>query len=133
MIVDKIKNKTEEKAQTVTETLQFQAQSKFIKWVMKKEEVDYDTAYAICLGNTDPIEHEYTLGLKLANPVLQIALFKQVSKKARIQAAKNFSTELSDEEKDLFYGQVFNEKTASKFRGQYKAAKKNIGKADRDD
>lgn len=125
-----IKDKTEEKAQTVTDTLQVQAQSKFIKWVMKEEDVDYDTAWAICMGNTDPKEYEYMLGFKLANPVLQIALFKQLSKKARIQAAKNFAAGLSDEERDLFYGQIFNEETAAKFKTQYKAAKKNKGELD---
>lgn len=122
-----IKDRTEEKAQTVTDILQVQAQSKFIEWVMKEEDIDYDTAWAICMGNTDPKEYDYMLGFKLANPVLQIALFKQISKKARIQAAKNFAAGLSDEERDLFYGQIFNEETAGKFKKAMKDEKKRKG------
>lgn len=120
-------SRIEDKAQTMTDTLQVQAQSKFIKWVMKEEDCSYEEAWAICNGQTDPKEYEYMLGFKMANPILQIALFKQISKKARRQAAANFAATLCDEEKEMFYGQIFNEETAAKFKTQYKAAKKNKG------
>ena len=67
------------------------------------------------------------LGYKLADPVLQIALFKQLSKKARIQAAKNFAETLSDPEREIFYREVFNEETAGKFKKAYKSEKKKRG------
>ena len=64
------------------------------------------------------------LGFKLANPVLDIALFKQVSKKSRIQAAKNFADTLSDPEREIFYSEVFNEETAAQFKAALKKEKK---------
>lgn len=122
-----IREKTEDKAQQMTDQLTVQAQGRFIEWVMKEEDVDKDTAWAICLGNTDPPEYDYMLGFKLANPVLQIALFKQLSKKSRIQAAKNFAAGLSDPERDLFYSEIFNEETAGKFKKALKNEKKKKG------
>ena len=123
----KIRDKTEEKAEAMTIQLRYQAQAKFIKWLMKEEECDETEAWAIVEGRTDPLEHEYMLGFKLADPVLQIALFKQISKKSRIQAAKNFADTLSDEEREIFYGKVFNEETAGKFKSAYKKEKKKRG------
>ena len=123
----KIRDKTEEKAEAMTVQLRYQAQAKFIKWLMKEEECDETEAWAIVEGRTDPLEHEYMLGFKLADPVLQIALFKQLSKKSRIQAAKNFADTLSDEEREIFYGKVFNEETAGKFKSAYKKEKKKRG------
>ena len=77
-------------------------------------------AMAIVQGNTDPLEPEYMLGYKLADPVLQLALFKQVSKKSRRQAANNFAATLSEEERILFWNEVFNEENAGKFKKKYK-------------
>ena len=128
----KIRDKTEEKAEAMTIQLRYQAQAKFIKWLMKEEECDETEAWAIVEGRTDPLEHEYMLGFKLADPVLQIALFKQLSKKSRIQAAKNFADTLSDEEREIFYGKVFNEDTAGKFKSAYKKEKKKRGVSDAD-
>lgn len=119
-----IRDKTEEKAQRMTDTLQLQAQGDFIKWLMKEEDCDSEMAWAIVQGNTDPIEYEYMLGFKLANPILQIALFKQVSKKSRRQAAENFAATLSDPEREIFYSQIFNEETAGKFKKALKDEKK---------
>ena len=114
----------EEKATELDSTLAAQAQVKFINWLMKEEDVDYETALAIVEGRTDPIEWEYTLGYKLANPVLQLALFKQISKKARRQAAENFRSTLSPEERILFDTQVFNEETGKQFKKKYEKEKK---------
>lgn len=123
-----IRNKTEEKAEIMTLQLQAQAQAKYIQWLMKEEDCDVHEAWAIVEGRTDPIEYEYMLGFKLANPVLQIALFKQVSKKSRKQAAENFAMTLSDEEREIFYTQIFNEETAGKFKSEYKKQKKEKGR-----
>ena len=119
-----IKSKIEDKAQETTDTLQFQAQARFIKWLMKEEDVDQETAWAIVEGRTDPPEYDYMLGFKLANPVLQLALFSQISKEKRKQAAENFAATLSDPERELFYSEVFDEKNAKKFKDIMKKEKK---------
>ena len=119
-----IKSKIEDKAQETTDTLQFQAQARFIKWLMEEEDVDYETAWAIVEGRTDPPEYDYMLGFKLANPVLQLALFSQISKEKRKQAAENFAATLSDPERELFYSEVFDEKNAKKFKDVMKKEKK---------
>ena len=119
-----IKTRIENRATQLQSDLAAQAQMKFITWLMKEEECDYEMAMAIVMGNTEPLEPEYMLGFKLADPVLQIALFKQLSKKARKQAAENFAATLSDRERDLFYSEVFNEETGKQFKKAYKAEKK---------
>ena len=98
-----IKTRIEDRATQLQSDLAAQAQAKYIQWLMKEEDCDYEMAMAIVLGNTDPLEPEYMLGFKLADPVLQLALFKQFPKKSRVQAAKNFAETLSDEERILFY------------------------------
>lgn len=119
-----IKSRVEDRATQLQSDLAAQAQMKYISWLMKEEECDYEMAMAIVQGNTDPLEPEYMLGFKLADPVLQIALFKQISKKARKQAALNFAYTLSDEEKMIFWREVFNEETGKQFKKAYKAEKK---------
>ena len=122
-----IKSRIEDRAMQKQSDLAAQAQMKFIQWLMKEEECDYEMAMAIVMGNTDPLEPEYMLGFKLADPVVQIALFKQLSKKSRKQAAENFAATLSDPEKDLFWNEVFNEETGKQFKKTYKAEKKKKG------
>lgn len=98
----KTKNKIEDKAWQLTDTLAAQARSKYIAWVMKEEEVDYETAVALATGKTDPIEYEFTLGYKLADPILQIAMSAQPGKKNRELAIANFEKTLGPEELKLF-------------------------------
>lgn len=128
-----IKTRIEDRATKMQTDLAIQAQMKYIQWLMKEEECDYEMAIAIVTGNTEPLEPEYMLGYKLADPVLQLALFKQHPKKSRIQAAKNFAETLSDEERILFWNEVFNEETAGKFKQKYKKEKKKRGIADDQD
>ena len=123
----KLKMKIENKAMEVQATLAVQAQAKYIKWLMKEEEIDYETAMAIVEYRTDPIEYEYTLGYKLSDPVVMIALFKQAGKNNRRQAAANFAAGLRPEEAEIFWNEVFDEKNASKFKKEYKKAKKERG------
>ena len=125
-----IKTKIEDRATQLQSDLAAQAQAKYLQWLMKEEECDYEMALAIVTGNTDPIEYEYMLGFKLADPVLQLALFKQFSKKARRQAALNFAYTLSDEEKIIFWRDVFNNETAGQFKEKYKKEKKKKGIVD---
>ena len=127
-----IKTKIEEHAMQLQSDMAAQSQVKYLEWLMKEEDCDYEMALAIVMGNTDPLEPEYMLGYKMTDPVLQIALFKQLSKKARRQAAENFAATLSDKEKDLFYTQVFNEETGKQFKKELKKEKKRHGVAEED-
>lgn len=123
----KIRNKIDDRALQLQQDLANQAQMKYIQWLMKEEECDYEMAIAIVMGNTDPLEPEYMLGYKLADPVLQIALFKQLSKKSRMQAAQNFAATLSEQEESIFWTEVFNPENAKQFKKAYKAEKKKKG------
>ena len=123
----KIRNKIDDRALQLQQDLANQAQMRYIQWLMKEEECDYEMAIAIVMGNTDPLEPEYMLGYKLADPVLQIALFKQISKKARMQAAQNFAATLSEQEELIFWTEVFNPENAKQFKKAYKAEKKKKG------
>ena len=122
-----IRSKIDDRALQLQQDLANQAQMKYIQWLMKEEECDYEMAIAIVMGNTDPLEPEYMLGYKLADPVLQIALFKQLSKKARMQAAQNFAATLSEPEELIFWTEVFNPENAKQFKKAYKAEKKKKG------
>ena len=123
-----IKSKIEEKAMDTQQILAAQGQAKYLNWLMKEEECDYEEALAIVQGRTDPLEVEYMLGYKLADPVWMIAIFKQHGKNNRLKAARNFCEQLlSDEEKIVFWRDVFDEKTCKKFKKEYKKAKKKHG------
>lgn len=120
-----IKSKIYDKAEATTVQLRVQAQARYIKWLMKEEDVDVEMAWAIVEGRTDdPEDIKYVLGFKLADPVLQLALFKQRSKTARRQAAENFAMGLSEEEKEFFFTEVFDETNAAKFKKKMKEEKK---------
>lgn len=127
-----IKSKIYDKAEATTVQLRYQAQAKYIKWLMKEEDVDEHMAWAIVEGRTEEIEWKYVLGFKLADPVLQLALFSQHSKTARRQAAENFAKTLSEEEKEIFFTQVFDEENAKKFKKKMKEEKKKRGVKDED-
>lgn len=138
-----VSRKMEERAQRLQQTLATQAQAQYVNWVIKdvkKEEgadIDYNTAWAICTGqtideDTGKPEYEYMIGFKLADPVIQLALFKQRNKERRRQAAANFAAGLSEEEKKMFYEKIFNEKTATSWKKAYREEKKKAknGKSD---
>lgn len=114
----KIRTLTTDKAFELHDKLQGEAQVKFIQHVMKEEEVDWDMAYAICIGRCEPREPEYTLGYKLSDPMMLLAMFKQPGRKARAQAVANFEEGLEPDELELFRSEVLNTST----RGQLKAA-----------
>ena len=125
-----IKSRIEEKAMDTQQTLAAHAQMKYLSWLMKEEECDYEEALAIVQGRTDPLEPEYMLGYKLADPVVMIAIFKQHGKNNRLSAARNFAATLTEEERILFWNEVFDEKNAKQFKKKYKKAKKEHGMDD---
>ena len=94
-----IKSRIEEKAMETQQTLAAHAQMKYLSWLMKEEQCDYNEALAIVQGRTDPLEPEYMLGYKLADPVVMIAIFKQHGKNNRLSAARNFAATLTEEER----------------------------------
>ena len=122
-----IRSKIEDKALKKSQDLAMQAQYQYLQWVMKEEDCSYEEAIAIVQGRTDPLEPEYMLGYKLADPVWQLALFKQFPKKNRVKAAHNFAELLSEEERILFWNEVFDEKNMKQFKKEYKKAKKKHG------
>lgn len=128
-----IKSKIYDKAEATTVQLRYQAQARYIKWLMKEEDVDAEMAWAIVEGRTDdPEDIKYVLGFKLADPVLQLALFSQHPKVKRRQAAENFAKTLSEEEKEIFFTQVFDEENAKKFKKKMKEEKRKKGIKDED-
>ena len=122
--LNKIKEGIELKAMDFHTDTASRAQLKYVHWLAKEDNISIDEAWNQCLGNSDPVNPDHTLGYKLADPVLQIALFGQLRKEKRIQAAKNFAATLSDEERKRFYESVFNEETGQKFKDALKKGKK---------
>lgn len=122
-----IRTKIEEKAMNLQSTLAAQAQADYLKWLMNEEQCNYEEALAIVEGRTDPLEPEYMLGFKLSDPVVVIAIFKQLGKKNRLAAAQNFAMGLTDEEKIIFWRDVFDEKNAKQFKKKLKEEKKKNG------
>lgn len=120
----KIRNIVTQKAEDARNTLAGEAQMRFIRQVMEWEEVDFTTAQAICLGNTDPVEWEYTLGYKMSDPVFQMAMNGQVRKKARDQARENFKKTLTPEELEIFVRDVETMNLKQMLKKEMKRAKK---------
>ena len=119
-----IKGRINDVAWATHDRLQCEAQARYLQYIMKEENVSYEEAFAIATGRTDPKEPEYTLGYKLADPVLNLALFKS-SKKTRAGAIENFERLLDPEELVLFRSEVLKESHAENFKKSYKNAKKN--------
>lgn len=125
-----IRSKIENKAMETQQTLAAHAQMKYLNWLIKEESCDYEEALAIVQGRTDPLEPEYMLGYKLADPVVMIAIFKQHGKNNRLSAARNFAATLTEEERILFWNEVFDEKNAKQFKQKYKKEAKKKGLKD---
>lgn len=120
----KIRNAAEDKARQFMDATDARAKANFIQKVMKWEEVDYETAFYIVSGKTDPREPEYTLGYKMASPVWMDAMFGQISKKKREQARDNFRKLLEDDELQLFNEYVIEDETRKEYKAALKAEKK---------
>ena len=123
----KIRDAAEDKARQFMDATDAQAKANFIQKVMKWEEVDYETAFYIVSGKTDPREPEYTLGYKMASPVWMDAMFGQISKKKREQARDNFRKLLEDDELQLFNEYVTEDETRREYKAALKAEKKKKG------
>lgn len=136
-----LKNMDQEKkeilAMNVNQRMSEREKMKFVKKVSKWEKVDMDTAWAICTGNTDPVEYKYTLGFKMADTALTIALFIQPDKQGRRNAADNLIMSLEDEEKTIFLSEVFDYEAGERIKDDKKESfaekrlKKWVAKSDK--
>jgi hypothetical protein len=99
------------------------ARSRFIEWVMKEEDCDYETAYALCTRHTYPVEPEYSLGYKMASPVYQVAMNAQVRRSKREQAIENFKQMLEPDELELFEKEVLTKDTRKMWKEEKKKQK----------
>ena len=99
------------------------ARSRFIEWVMKEEDCDYETAYALCTRHTDPVEPEYSLGYKMASPVYQVAMNAQVRRSKRVQAIENFKQMLEPDELEIFENEVLTKDTRTMWKDEKKKQK----------
>lgn len=99
------------------------ARSRFIEWVMKEEDCDYETAYALCTRHTDPVDPEYSLGYKMASPVYQVAMNAQVRRSKREQAIENFKQMLEPDELEIFEKEVLTKDTRKMWKEEKKKQK----------
>lgn len=120
----KIKGIATDKANELRDKMAAQARSEFIAKVMKWEDVDYETAYAICIGKTDPKEPEYTLGYKMADPMMQMAMHGQLSKKSRAKAVEIFEETLDPDELELFMREVVPMNMRTLIKDEFKRKRK---------
>ena len=118
----KIKDKATEKAEQLQWELASAAQAKFYKQVMEWEHCDYETAVKMCTGESDPVRPDYTLGLKMSDPLLQLGMHMQ-GKKRREEAVERFRSTLTPEELELFDEQVAPMKMGKAFKSALKRAK----------
>lgn len=118
------------KAETMTDNVALEHQRRYIEDVMEMDKCDYETAWAKCLGQTDPPEYGHMLAFKM-HPILCYALYNQRSKSARRQAAENFAKTLCEEERKLFYAFFFNPETAARYKEEKKKAEKDAKKQKR--
>lgn len=112
----------------VNAQMTYKAQMKFAKKVMKWEKCSWDEAWMICTGDgqtKDPVNKvKYTLGFKMCDPALELALYVQRNKNNRRQAAANFARGLSEEEAHIFWTECFDQVNAGKMRKKFIAGLK---------
>lgn len=102
-------------------------QARFLQNVMEWEGCDAEQAMRLCTGQTDPIDYEYTLGYKLADPIWSTGLWQQPGRGARHRAQQNFRKMLCPEEQELFDEWCVGKeggKTRKQMKKEFKEAKK---------
>lgn len=116
-----------EKAEDLRNKLRAEAQIRFIRKVAAEDGISWDEAYNLCLGLTDPPDYHYTVGYKLADPVLQTGLWGPGTKAEKERVRRMFESELCAEEIQIFREEVLPMKPGKAFR----SALKKKGKAPR--
>lgn len=120
-----LREKARDEAYKLQDQKAAEARAKFLYKIMEDENVDYETAFDIATGKTDPVQWEYTLGYKMNDPLMMLAMFSQPGKKARAQAIEKFEQGLTPEELEIFRRDVLSKKTGDHFRSALKRAKKS--------
>ena len=113
-------------AMNVNEKMSHQEKMRYVKKVAKLEKVDMNTAWAICTGQTDPVEYEYTLGFKMADTAMSVALFGTKDKQGRRNAADVLMMSLCEEEKEIFLNDVFDYEKGEKRDKKQSFAEKRL-------
>lgn len=119
-----------EKAEDLRERLKAEAQMRFIRKVAAEDAIPWENAYKLCLGLTDPIDHHYTLGYKLADPVLQTGLWGPGTKKEKEKVQRMLEAELCPEEIKILHEEVLPIKPGRTFRAELRKKKKRRGDTD---
>lgn len=120
----KIRGIATEKALEMQDKLAAKARYDFLMKVMEWEDVSYEVAIAICTGKTDPKETEYTLGYKMADPMMQMAMHGQLSAKARAKAVEQFEKTLDEDELTKFRTEVMPMNMRQMLKQEMKRKKK---------
>ena len=128
-MIKKIKIPNVETCVGITEEIQAraaaEARSKFLSFVQEEEKCDLDTAMDICLGRTDPIIYEYTLGWKISDPILQQGMWgKTTAKHVRKKWIQHFRESLTPEEDALFIEGYLSQKVSKRFQEELERAEK---------
>lgn len=97
-----IKERIEDRAREVRQTMAFQAQGQFIAKVQKWEKCTWDEAVELCSGKSPERHPEYILGYKMADPVLMEAMYLQVPRKNRESARMYFRETLDPDCLEIF-------------------------------
>lgn len=118
----KIKDQAVEKAERLQWELASAAKAKFYNQVMEWESCSYEEAVKMCTGESDPIRPDYTLGLKLSDPLLQMSMSLQ-GKKRRAEAVERFRATLTPEELKLYDEEVAPMSMGKKFKEALKRKK----------
>ena len=97
--------------------------SKYIEWVMKEEDCNYETAWSLCTRHTDPVEPKYSLGYRMASPAYQMAM-NQKNKAKREIAIERFKQMLEPDELELFEKEVLTMDTRKMWEEEKRKQKK---------
>ena len=121
----RIKELTTQKAEMLQWELASQAKARFYQNVMEWENCSYEEAVKLAQGETEPVRWDYTLGLKLCDPLMMMAMHAQLGKKARAQAVENFKATLTPEELKIYEEDVEPTSMGKAFRESLKRKKKH--------
>lgn len=117
-----------EKAEDLRDRLRAETQMRFIRKVAAEDGIEWEDAYNLCLGLSDPIDYHYTLGYKMADPVLQTGLWGPGTKKEKARVLRMFEAELCPEEIEILHAEVLPTKPGAAFKAELKRKKKKEGR-----
>lgn len=118
-LIEKTTEATENAARELRQKLQFKAEDKFIKKVMKWEKCTRSEAIDYCIGKS-PVRHpEYILGYRMSDPVLMQAMYCQIKKENRDKVKADFRATLDPDCRELFDNECKG--MGDEYRKEYRA------------